>query len=127
MNIFSDTDVLDLRDKWSRGVLNVRDAANFYDCSPETIRRLVRGETHRRVGGVTAKKEDRRYGMFQREALESGARQEQDVAASAQRLKELLAIPEKQQTEADHTRRSMPPDPFAMGGIDDPGEDKVLV
>lgn len=123
---FTRDEVLDLRDKYKRGMLDVRDAANYYRVSPETIRRAARGDTYREVGGFEEKPADRRYARVREEVKTNGAVVGNAVQTSLGKLQELLAQPVKQQTEADYTRRSMPADPFLTGGIDDPGEDKVL-
>ena len=51
---FTDFDVATIRLEYAKGILDARKWADARKCSPETIRRIARGETYRHVGGQTA-------------------------------------------------------------------------
>ena len=57
---FTEDDVRGIREGWDKGTLVVRDAADFFGVSHETIRRICRRETHRGVKGPRAVVEDGR-------------------------------------------------------------------
>lgn len=48
---FKDFDIAAIRLEYAKGILDARRWADARQCSPETIRRIARGETYRHVGG----------------------------------------------------------------------------
>jgi len=121
--IFTESEILDMRDKWHNGMLDVRLTARFYNVGTETIRRAVRGDTYAQYGGLPDTPVDHRYpANVQAMKVDMGAA----AAASLRRLQEMLGEVQAAPKEETMTRRSMPVDPFDAGGLDDPGEGRVL-
>lgn len=110
---FTDADVIVLRDKWDRRVLDVRQAADFYQVSPETIRRVCRRDTYREVGKIPREPVDHRF-------AQQAVYEEISDDTVAQSLKKLKEMVEKDKKPAGIN-------PMEHGGLDDPGEGAVLV
>jgi hypothetical protein len=79
--------ILQIRREADEGNINVRAWANALHCSPETIRRIARRDTHRDVGAA--------QGTFVRGQLQLRRNDdptEEDLQASLSKLKEKMTI-----------------------------------
>mgnify|MGYP000399726134 CR=1 FL=1 len=110
---FTDFDVATIRLEYAKGILDARKWADARKCSPETIRRIARGETYRHVGGQTvhhawggltaapaAPAFQAPQGLPPLEAILADEPDDKEAAASLARLQAALAAPSAEQAQA---------------------------
>jgi hypothetical protein len=88
---FTPAEILSIRADYAAGRLSPKAWADAKDCSPETIRRIARGETHRNVGGQAGPAFG---GLGQVGTAPDSDASDAELAASFARLTGALAAPD---------------------------------
>lgn len=96
--IFSPEAVGEIRRQWDGKTINVRAWADEYGCSPETIRKIGRRDTYRNAAAASAPVPSRLPQHPMPKAVEPT---EEEAAASARRLTEMMRESKEKETSGD--------------------------